>query len=154
MGIIYNIKLFTKLVSRNMVTMNDKFKDNAEGSSATTVIEGTNEPRASSRTIECKNKIRRRELFRKLKSEKKKDKRKRQDARKKTAKALGDDAPPKLVPKTIDSMREYDETTVVKSNNHQTTSKKVDSTNEITDDKERVITAKEEDEEVNWDLSN
>ena len=142
------------MVRRNMVTMNDKIKDKAEGSSMTVVNEVTNEPSASSRTIECKNKIRRRELFRKLKSEKKKDKRKRQDARKKTAKALGDDAPPKLVPKTIDSMREYDETTVVKSNNHQTTSKKVDSTNEITDDKERVITAEEEDEEVIWDLSN
>ncbi len=26
--------------------------------------------------------------------------------------ALGDAAPPKLVPKTLDSMREYDETTI------------------------------------------
>ena len=40
------------------------------------------------------------------------DKRLRQDERKKIAKALGDKAPPKLVPKTIDNMREPDETTV------------------------------------------
>ena len=36
----------------------------------------------------------------------------RQDDRKKAREDLGEDAPPKLVPKTIDSMREYDETTV------------------------------------------
>ena len=47
-----------------------------------------------------------------LKREKKKEKRKRQDERKKEREELGEDAPPKLVPKTIDSMREYDETTV------------------------------------------
>eukprot|EP00092_Neocalanus_flemingeri_P024450 GFUD01026513.1.p1 GENE.GFUD01026513.1~~GFUD01026513.1.p1 ORF type:complete len:380 (-),score=114.96 GFUD01026513.1:30-1169(-) len=61
---------------------------------------------------EIKNKIRRNEEWIKLKREKKKDKRARQDARKKEAEVLGDAAPPKLVPKTIDSMREYDETTV------------------------------------------
>jgi len=61
---------------------------------------------------QIKNKIRRNEEWLKLKREKKKDKRARQDARKKEAEALGEDAPPKLVPKTIDSMREYDETTV------------------------------------------
>jgi len=61
---------------------------------------------------EIKNKIRRNAEWLKLKREKKKEKRERQDARKKEAEALGDDAPPKLVPKTIDNMREYDETTV------------------------------------------
>ena len=61
---------------------------------------------------EIKNKIRRNEEWLKLKREKKKEKRARQDARKKEAEALGDDAPAKLVPKTIDNMREYDETTV------------------------------------------
>ena len=40
------------------------------------------------------------------------EKRSRQDERKKVAKALGDKAPPKLVPHTIDNMREPDETTV------------------------------------------
>lgn len=61
---------------------------------------------------QIKNKIRRNEEWLKLKREKKKDKRARQDARRKEAEALGDDAPPKLVPHTIDSLREYDETTV------------------------------------------
>merc|ERR1719244_1331236 len=61
---------------------------------------------------EIKNNIRRNAEWLKLKREKKKEKRMRQEARKKEAEALGDEAPPKLVPKTIDSMREYDETTV------------------------------------------
>jgi len=61
---------------------------------------------------QIKNKIRRNEEWLKLKKEKKKEKRARQDARRKEAEALGDDAPPKLVPHTIDSLREYDETTV------------------------------------------
>jgi len=61
---------------------------------------------------EIKNKIRRNTEWLKLKREKKKDKRMRQEARKKEAEALGDEAPPKLIPKTIDNMREYDETTV------------------------------------------
>merc|ERR1712018_261401 len=95
--------------------MNDKPKEKSEESSVTAANEDTDGFTAASKIIECKNKIRRRELYKKLKSEKKKEKRKRQDARKKIAKALGDDAPPKLVPKTIESMREYDETTVVKA---------------------------------------
>ena len=61
---------------------------------------------------EIKNKIRRNEEWLKLKRQKKKEKKVRQDERKKEREALGDEAPPKLVPKTIDSMREYDETTV------------------------------------------
>merc|ERR1719510_1927642 len=61
---------------------------------------------------EIKNKIRRNEEWVKLKRQKKKEKKARQDERKKEREALGDEAPPKLVPKTIDSMREYDETTV------------------------------------------
>ena len=77
---------------------------------------GVGDPnKASSRTIQVGNKIRRRGLYLKLKSEKKKEKRKRQDERKKRAEAMGEEAPPKLVPKTIDSMREYDETTVIKT---------------------------------------
>merc|ERR1719228_1838149 len=61
---------------------------------------------------EIKSKIRRNQEWVKLKREKKKDKRKRQDVRRKEREELGDEAPPKMVPKTIDSMREYDETTV------------------------------------------
>lgn len=81
---------------------------------------------------EIHNKTRRREHYAKLKKEKKKDKKKRQDDRKKLAKALGDKAPPKLVPKTIDSMREPDETTVQPK----------------PDTEEKV------DEEVLWDITN
>jgi len=61
---------------------------------------------------EIKNKQRRMAEWMKLKREKKKDKKARQEARRREAEALGDEAPPKLVPKTIDSMREYDETTI------------------------------------------
>ena len=68
------------------------------------------------------------------------DKRKRQDARRKEAEALGDKAPPKLVPKTIDSMREYDETTVDPK----------PSTSETTDEAPK----EGPDEEVLWDISN
>ena len=50
------------------------------------------------------------------------------------AEALGDKAPPKLVPKTIDSMRESDETTVQPT--------------PTADGEEKV------DEEVVWDITN
>ena len=49
----------------------------------------------------------------KLRKEKKKDKKKRRQERQKEAEALGpENAPAKLIPKTIESMREPDETTV------------------------------------------
>uniref|UniRef100_A0A8C1Q954 Ribosome production factor 1 n=1 Tax=Cyprinus carpio TaxID=7962 RepID=A0A8C1Q954_CYPCA len=54
---------------------------------------------------EIKNKQRRHSMFLKLKEEKRKKK-------KKERKALGDKAPPKEVPKTIENQRIYDETTV------------------------------------------
>ena len=136
--------------------MNDKTKEKSEGSPVTDVNEDIDGFAASNKTIECRNKIRRAELYRKLKSEKKKEKRKRQDARKKIAKALGEDAPPKLVPKTIDSMREYDETTVVQV-------KKISAVNKDIENKEasssstleaEPLATPEEDEEVNWDLAN
>jgi ribosome production factor 1 len=76
-----------------------------------------------------KNKIRRGQEFSRLKRQKKKDKRARQDDRKAAASALGPGAPAKLVPKTIESMREFDETTVVEA-----------ATDEI-------------DEEVEWDIT-
>ena len=78
---------------------------------------------------EIGNRERRHKHYQNLKREKKKDKKKRREERQKLAKALGDDAPPKLVPKTIESMREADETTVKSSNT-------------------------EEDEEVKWDIGN
>jgi len=62
------------------------------------------------------NKIRRNEAWVKLKREKKTAKRNRQNVRKKEREELGEDAPAKLVPKTLDSMREYDETTINSQN--------------------------------------
>ena len=66
------------------------------------------------------------------------EKRERQAGRKAEAKALGEDAPPKLVPKTIESMREHDETTV---NNNQSVSGSAGAAGEV-------------DEETLWDISN
>ena len=68
----------------------------------------------------------------KLRREKEKEKKKRREDRKKEAEALGDQAPPKLVPKTIESMREEDETTVAAADAPE----------------------EEQDEEVNLDISN
>ena len=106
------------------------------------------------------NKIRRKEIYLKLKKEKKKEKRKRQDERKRVADALGDQAPPKLVPKTIDSMREYDETTVVQARsvsvNADETLQECNLKEELNKEPTKLIERpdNEEDEEVNWDLSN
>ena len=106
------------------------------------------------------NKIRRKEIYLKLKKEKKKEKRKRQDERKRVADALGDQAPPKLVPKTIDSMREYDETTVVKARsislNADETLQECNLKEELNKESTKVVEKadNEEDEEVNWDLLN
>ncbi|KAG7282880.1 hypothetical protein CRUP_020718 [Coryphaenoides rupestris] len=61
---------------------------------------------------EIKNKQRRHEMFMKLKQEKRKQKMQVRKARKKERDALGDKAPPKEVPKTIENQRVYDETTV------------------------------------------
>ena len=74
--------------------------------------EGEHEGPRITNISEIKNKIRRNEEWLKLKKQKKKEKKARQEERKKEREELGDEAPPKLVPKTIDSMREYDETTV------------------------------------------
>nr|CAG4644133.1 EOG090X09U6 [Lepidurus arcticus] len=59
-----------------------------------------------------KNKIVRSQQYAKLKQEKKKLKKAGQQQRRQEAKALGKDAPPKQVPRTIESMREEDITTV------------------------------------------
>merc|ERR1711894_299554 len=91
------------------------------------------EPSSSSKSkvniSEIGNRERRHKHYENLKREKKQDKKKRREERQKIVEALGDDAPPKLVPKTIDSMREADETTV-----------KTAST--------------EQDDEVKWDIEN
>ncbi|KAM4023600.1 ribosome production factor 1 [Anomaloglossus baeobatrachus] len=61
---------------------------------------------------EIKNKQRRHFMFMKLKMEKRKEKLALRKKRKKERQALGDKAPPKPVPKTIENQRVYDETTV------------------------------------------
>lgn len=61
---------------------------------------------------EIKNKQRRHLMFMKLKQEKRKQKMQLKKKKKKEREALGDKAPPKEVPKTIENQRVYDETTV------------------------------------------
>ncbi|XP_056324077.1 ribosome production factor 1 [Danio aesculapii] len=61
---------------------------------------------------EIKNKQRRHTMFLKLKEEKRKKRMELKKKKKKERKALGDKAPPKEVPKTIENQRIYDETTV------------------------------------------
>ncbi|TNN69115.1 Ribosome production factor 1 [Liparis tanakae] len=61
---------------------------------------------------EIKNKQRRHSMFVKYKQEKSKLKVQLKKKKKKERKALGDKAPPKEVPKTIENQRVYDETTV------------------------------------------
>uniref|UniRef100_A0A672SFU9 Ribosome production factor 1 n=1 Tax=Sinocyclocheilus grahami TaxID=75366 RepID=A0A672SFU9_SINGR len=61
---------------------------------------------------EIKNKQRRHAMFLKLKEEKRKQKLELKKKKKKERKVLGDQAPPKEVPKTIENQRIYDETTV------------------------------------------
>lgn len=58
------------------------------------------------------NRVKRSELAHKEKAVKRKEKRARQEARRKEAEALGAEAPPKQVPKSLDTLREYDETVV------------------------------------------
>ncbi|XP_043941650.1 ribosome production factor 1 [Protopterus annectens] len=61
---------------------------------------------------EIKNKQRRQLMFMKLKLEKRKERLAAKKKRKKEREALGDKAPPKPVPKTIENQRVYDETVV------------------------------------------
>ncbi|KAI1891983.1 hypothetical protein AGOR_G00149320 [Albula goreensis] len=61
---------------------------------------------------EIKNKQRRHFMFMKYKQEKRKEKLQLKKKKKKEREALGDAAPPKPVPKTIENQRIYDETTV------------------------------------------
>ncbi|XP_035699880.1 ribosome production factor 1-like [Branchiostoma floridae] len=59
-----------------------------------------------------KNKMRRTQEFIKLKRQRRKEKKELQKKKKREAEALGDEAPPKKVPKTIENMRVFDETMV------------------------------------------
>nr|CAG4638596.1 EOG090X09U6 [Cyclestheria hislopi] len=68
--------------------------------------------RKQRRLSNIKNKIVRKQEWAKLKKEKRKAKKELQKKRRKEAEALGDEAPPKLVPKTIESTREQDVTAV------------------------------------------
>ena len=58
------------------------------------------------------NKAKRAEVFAKLKRAKLKAKQERRDGRKRLRKELGDAAPPKLVSRTLENTREFDETIV------------------------------------------
>nr|CAG4650323.1 EOG090X09U6 [Sida crystallina] len=68
--------------------------------------------RAQKRLSTMKNKVLRNAQWATLKKEKRKVKKEQQKARKREAEALGDKAPPKQVPRTIESTREHDITTV------------------------------------------
>ncbi|XP_028667376.1 ribosome production factor 1 [Erpetoichthys calabaricus] len=61
---------------------------------------------------DIKNKQRRHFMFMKLKQQKKKEKSDLKKKRKREREALGDKAPPKPIPKTIENQRVYDETVV------------------------------------------
>ena len=61
---------------------------------------------------DIKNKERRNLLYRKMKADQVKEKREERQKRLKEYKALGKNAPPKQVPKTIENMREFDDTLV------------------------------------------
>jgi len=89
-------------------------------------------PSAKGNISEIGNRDIRQQHYKELKRAKKKEKKQRREDRQKLAEALGDKAPPKMVPKTIDNMREADETTV----------------------KPAAAPEEEQDEEVNWDISN
>nr|CAG4645670.1 EOG090X09U6 [Lynceus sp. MCZ IZ 141354] len=64
--------------------------------------------------VDIKNKLQRKEVYSKLKREKRKVKKELQKQRQKEREELGDAAPPKQVPHTIESLRESDITTVEK----------------------------------------
>ena len=98
----------------------------------TKAVQSTSKKLSGGNISEIGNKEIRHQHYVKLKREKKKEKKKRREVRQKEAEALGENAPPKLVPKTIESMRISDETTVAS----------VDAPEE------------KQDEEVNWDIAN
>jgi hypothetical protein len=70
------------------------------------------EPRKRKRPAEIANRMKRAEIAGKQFYEKKAEKRKRRDLRKAEAERLGDAAPPKQIPHTLDNTRELDDTIV------------------------------------------
>jgi len=68
--------------------------------------------RTQKRLSAMKNKVMRSAQWASLKKEKRKAKKELQNQRKKEAEALGDQAPPKQVPRTIENTREHDITTI------------------------------------------
>ncbi|NP_001188154.1 ribosome production factor 1 [Ictalurus punctatus] len=94
-------------------------KQKKSGEKATENVPAESEPAEFSSSLpptfglsEIKNKQRRRLMFMKFKQEKRKQKLQLRKKRKKEREALGDKAPPKEVPKTIENQRIHDETTV------------------------------------------
>eukprot|EP00128_Syssomonas_multiformis_P018260 Colp12_sorted_trinity150504_noHs@13378 len=67
---------------------------------------------SSKRPAEIKNKEKRSQVYQKVKQEKEKEKRERRQKRKREEEELGDEAPPKQKPRTIENTREADETIV------------------------------------------
>lgn len=61
---------------------------------------------------QIRNKVKRSEVYAKYKEQKKKLKKKLRTLRDKEVEALGEAAPPKQIPKTIENQRKYDETYV------------------------------------------
>ncbi|TSM94614.1 Ribosome production factor 1 [Bagarius yarrelli] len=89
----------------------EKSDENVTAESESADPSGTSMPPTFSLS-EIKNKQRRHLMFMKLKQEKRRQKLQLRKKRKKEREALGDKAPPKEVPKTIENQRIYDETTV------------------------------------------
>lgn len=61
---------------------------------------------------EIANKHKRQEVYQKLKVAKQAEKQERREKRKRESDELGDEAPPKQIPRTLDNTREYDDTAV------------------------------------------
>ncbi|XP_071953365.1 ribosome production factor 1-like [Antedon mediterranea] len=96
-------------MAENMWTSTTVLTSNNEESNQTPAADsGIPAPNISS----IKNKKRRMEIYRQLKTEKRKREIKQKKLRKKESKMLGDKAPPKQAPKTIENLRVYDETMV------------------------------------------
>jgi len=64
------------------------------------------------KTGQIRNKQKRQQVYAKVKAEKAKQRKEQRLKRKRDAQALGEDAPPKQIPKTLDNTREHDKTIV------------------------------------------
>eukprot|EP01138_Halocafeteria_seosinensis_P001964 gb/GECG01002012.1/.p1 GENE.gb/GECG01002012.1/~~gb/GECG01002012.1/.p1 ORF type:complete len:194 (+),score=27.76 gb/GECG01002012.1/:1-582(+) len=81
-------------------------------SSAKSLRKGGREGVLRAKTSEIGNRLKRTEVYRKQKRAKKIEKRERQEKRKRERDTLGDQAPPKQIPRTIENTREIDDTFV------------------------------------------